>query len=92
MDITLGSILAWIVFGLVIGLIARLLVPGRDPMGWVGTMALGVVGSFIGGMIAYALKLGTDPYHPAGWIMSVVGAIVALLLFYRVGGVRRSTI
>jgi len=76
------SILGWIIFGLIAGAIARLLVPGRDPMGWIATILLGIVGSVVGGMIAYALKLGTDPYQPAGWIFSIIGAIVALLIYH----------
>jgi uncharacterized membrane protein YeaQ/YmgE (transglycosylase-associated protein family) len=47
-------------------------------MGWVGTILLGVVGSLIGGGIAYMLRLGTSPYEPGGWIMSIIGAIVLL--------------
>jgi uncharacterized membrane protein YeaQ/YmgE (transglycosylase-associated protein family) len=76
------SILGWIVFGLIAGAIARLLVPGRDPMGWIATILLGIVGSVVGGMIAYLLRLGTDPYEPAGWIFSIIGAIVTLLIYH----------
>jgi len=89
-DIHLMSILGWMLFGLVVGVIARFLIPGRDPMGWIATMVLGIIGSFVGGFLAYLLKLGTDPYSPAGWIMSILGAIVALLLYYWLGGTRRA--
>ena len=90
MDIAGTSIIGWIVSGLIIGAIARLLVPGRDPMGWIATIVLGIVGSLVGGFIAYALKLGTQPFEPAGWILSIVGAVVALLLYYwAVGTTRR---
>jgi len=89
MDIHLMSILGWIVFGLIAGLIARLLVPGRDPMGWLATIALGIVGSVVGGFIAYALKLGTDPYAPAGWILSILGAVFTLVVYHWSTGVRR---
>jgi uncharacterized membrane protein YeaQ/YmgE (transglycosylase-associated protein family) len=82
------TILGWIVFGLIAGAIARLLVPGRDPMGWLATIALGIVGSVVGGLIAYALRLGTEPYHPAGWIFSILGAVLALLVYYRMSGGR----
>jgi uncharacterized membrane protein YeaQ/YmgE (transglycosylase-associated protein family) len=49
-------------------------------MGWVGTMLLGIVGSLVGGGIAYMLRLGTSPYEPAGWIFSILGAIILLSL------------
>jgi uncharacterized membrane protein YeaQ/YmgE (transglycosylase-associated protein family) len=82
MDISLGSIIGWILFGLICGAIARLLIPGKDPMGWIATICLGIVGSLVGGFLSYMLRLGTSPYEPAGWIMSILGAIVALLLYY----------
>jgi uncharacterized membrane protein YeaQ/YmgE (transglycosylase-associated protein family) len=84
------SIIGWILFGLIAGAIARLLVPGRDAMGWIATIALGIIGSFVGGLIAYGLRLGTSPYEPAGWIMSILGAVVALLAYYSFTGTRRS--
>lgn len=85
----IGTIISWIVFGLIAGAIARLLVPGRDSMGWIATIVLGIVGSFVGGFIAYALKLATDPYSPAGWIFSILGAVLALLVYYWVTRTRR---
>lgn len=87
----IGSLIGWIIFGLIVGAIARLLVPGRDPMGWIATILLGIVGSVVGGLIAYALRLGTAPYEPAGWIFSIIGGIVALLGYYWLTGTRRST-
>lgn len=76
----IGTIIGWIVFGLVAGAIARLLHPGRDSMGWLGTIALGIAGSLLGGGVAYLLKLGTGPFEPAGWIFSIAGAIVLLAM------------
>lgn len=73
-------IIGWAIFGLVAGAIARLLHPGPDPMGWGGTMILGILGSLLGGGAAYLLRLGTTPYSPGGWIMSIIGAIVLLAL------------
>lgn len=84
------AIIGWIVFGLIAGAIARLLMPGRDPMGWLATMALGMVGSVVGGLVAYALKLGTDPYAPAGWIFSIIGALLTLSVYYWLSGSRVS--
>lgn len=74
----LTSVIGWVVFGLVAGAIARFLHPGYDRMGMAGTIILGILGSLLGGGIAYMLRLGAYPYEPAGWIMSVIGAILLL--------------
>ena len=78
---TLGAIIAWAFFGLIIGAVARLLVPGRQPMGMLMTMLVGVVGSLAGGLLAWALMGADDPYQPAGWIMSIVGAVLLVWLY-----------
>jgi uncharacterized membrane protein YeaQ/YmgE (transglycosylase-associated protein family) len=79
---TIGSIIAFAVFGLIVGLIARLLYPGRQPMGFIATMILGMVGSFLGGFIAYLF--GADPqdgpFQSSGWIMSIIGAMIVTWL------------
>jgi len=72
------SLIGWIVFGLVAGAIARFLHPGFENLGLGGTMMLGIVGSIVGGGLAYLLRLGTSPYSPGGWIMSIIGAILLL--------------
>jgi uncharacterized membrane protein YeaQ/YmgE (transglycosylase-associated protein family) len=77
---TIGMLISWAVFGLVAGAIARLLHPGRDAMGWFGTMLLGILGSFLGGGVAYLLGFGDSVYEPGGWIMSILGAIVLLAI------------
>lgn len=80
----LGFIIVLIIIGLVAGALARLLVPGRDPIGVVGTIVLGVVGSFIGGFLGYVL-FGKDAaegaLQPSGIIGSVIGAVIALLIY-----------
>lgn len=80
----LTFVLALLITGLVAGALARLLVPGRDPMSLFATILLGVVGSFIGGFLGYAL-FGRDTadgaLQPAGLVGSVIGAIVALLVY-----------
>ncbi len=74
----IGSVIGWVVLGLVAGFIARLVHPGRDTMSLLATIVLGVVGSLLGGVVAYMLKLGTSPYEPVGWILATIGAVVLL--------------
>ena len=84
-------IVVLIVVGLIAGLLARLLVPGRDPIGILGTIVLGIVGSFVGGFIwnlAEYHKVAPNKFHTVGIIGSVLGAIVVLLLI-RVLGLER---
>jgi uncharacterized membrane protein YeaQ/YmgE (transglycosylase-associated protein family) len=76
------AVLGWIVFGLVVGIVAKLLMPGRDPGGIVITMLLGIIGAVVGGFIGRAMGF-YGPNQAAGFLMSVVGAIV-LLVLYRV--------
>lgn len=85
----IGFILYLIVIGLVAGFIARALVPGRDAMSVGATMVLGIVGSFIGGFIGYALthKDANDgAFQASGIIGSVVGAVIALLVYRALSG------
>ncbi|PYR88242.1 MAG: GlsB/YeaQ/YmgE family stress response membrane protein [Acidobacteria bacterium] len=81
------GILSWIVFGLVVGIIAKLLMPGRDPGGFIVTILLGIAGALLGGFIGRAMGF-YGPSQGAGWLMSIVGAIV-LLLLYRLVARRR---
>jgi uncharacterized membrane protein YeaQ/YmgE (transglycosylase-associated protein family) len=76
------GILGWILFGLIVGVLAKLIMPGRDPGGFLVTIAIGIVGALIGGVIGRALGF-YGPQQNAGWLMSIVGAIV-LLWIYRV--------
>ena len=71
-----------IIVGFVAGLIARAVLPGTDQMGFIATTVVGIVGSLIGGFIGTLIqKPGPDSkFHPAGFFMSIVGAIVLLLL------------
>jgi uncharacterized membrane protein YeaQ/YmgE (transglycosylase-associated protein family) len=75
--------LGWIFFGLIVGVIAKLLVPGRDPGGIIITILLGIAGSLLGGWVGRAFGW-YGPGQAAGWIMSIVGAIVLLLLYHAV--------
>ena len=74
------GILSWILFGLVVGVIAKLLMPGRDPGGFIVTILLGIAGALIGGFIGRAMGLYTEN-EGAGWLMSILGAIVLLALY-----------
>jgi len=83
------NILGWILFGLIVGAIAKFLMPGRDPGGWIVTILLGIAGSFVGGFLATTL-MGRQE-QTAGWIGSIVGAI-ALLFIYRLIVGRRTVV
>jgi uncharacterized membrane protein YeaQ/YmgE (transglycosylase-associated protein family) len=78
------SIISWIVFGLIVGAIARFLVPGEQSMGWIATILVGVAGSFVGGGLSW-LFFGTpdNAIHPASWIMSILGGILVVLAYIR---------
>ena len=74
------GILGWIFFGLIVGVIAKLLMPGRDPGGFIVTALLGIAGAVVGGMVGRVLGL-YGPNDVAGYLMSIVGAILLLLLY-----------
>jgi uncharacterized membrane protein YeaQ/YmgE (transglycosylase-associated protein family) len=74
------GILGWIIFGAIVGLVARLLHPGKDPGGFVVTVLIGITGSLVGGFVGRAMGLYGEG-QGAGFIMSVVGAIVLLVLY-----------
>ena len=74
------AVLSWIVFGLIVGIVAKFLMPGRDPGGIIVTMLLGIIGAVIGGFLGRALGF-YGPNQAAGFLMSVVGAIVLLGIY-----------
>jgi uncharacterized membrane protein YeaQ/YmgE (transglycosylase-associated protein family) len=77
----LTTILVLLIIGLIAGAIARFLVPGRDPLGFLGTALLGIVGSFIGGLL-WSLFAGEGlQLRTSGLIGSVIGAVIALLVY-----------
>jgi uncharacterized membrane protein YeaQ/YmgE (transglycosylase-associated protein family) len=74
------GILGWVLFGLVVGIVAKLLMPGRDPGGFIITTLLGIVGAVIGGFLGRSLGL-YGPGEPAGFLMATLGAVVLLFLY-----------
>jgi uncharacterized membrane protein YeaQ/YmgE (transglycosylase-associated protein family) len=81
------GVLGWILFGLVVGALAKLVMPGRDPGGIIVTMLLGIVGAVVGGWIGRALGL-YGPNEAAGFVMSFIGAVILLAIYRMVVGRR----
>jgi uncharacterized membrane protein YeaQ/YmgE (transglycosylase-associated protein family) len=77
---TVTAVLGWILFGLVVGIVAKLLTPGRDPGGFILTILLGIAGALLGGFIGRWLGF-YGQNRGAGFIVSVIGAIVLLLIY-----------
>ncbi len=90
-------IIGFLIFGLIVGLLARAIYPGRQAMGWLSTIVLGMVGSLVGGLIGHALWGGASAadgswgFTPGGLISSIVGAILVLFVYLSLTG-RRSTV
>jgi uncharacterized membrane protein YeaQ/YmgE (transglycosylase-associated protein family) len=89
MEVSYMGILGWILFGLVAGIIAKLVMPGRDPGGFVVTILLGVAGAFLGGFLGRALGFYGEG-EGAGMLMSILGAVLLLAIYRMVVG-RRTT-
>ena len=83
MVVEIGVLISYVMIGFLAGAVARFLVPGRDPMGCLGTILLGVVGSFVGGFLWELIQFHRLELRPIGFIGSVIGAIL-VLLFRRV--------
>jgi len=75
------GIVVWLLVGLIAGALARFIVPGRDPMGWGGTLVLGLVGSLVGGFLGNLIFGGEVDVSAAGIVGSVIGAVIALLAY-----------
>jgi uncharacterized membrane protein YeaQ/YmgE (transglycosylase-associated protein family) len=88
-DIDVASIVGYIVVGIIVGVLARFLVPGRDPMGWLGTIVLGILGAVIGGWAAGAIFEDTSGID---WIASIVAAVLLVLLWRAVTSNRGSMV
>jgi uncharacterized membrane protein YeaQ/YmgE (transglycosylase-associated protein family) len=74
------AVIGWIVFGLIVGALAKLVMPGRDPGGIIVTMLLGIAGALLGGFIGRAMGF-YGPGEAAGWLMSFLGAVILLTLY-----------
>jgi uncharacterized membrane protein YeaQ/YmgE (transglycosylase-associated protein family) len=81
------GILGWIIFGLVVGAIAKFLMPGKDPGGIIVTILLGIVGAVLGGYVGRALGW-YEPNQPAGFFMALLGSILLLALYRMFAGRR----
>ena len=81
------GVLGWILFGLVVGIIAKLLMPGRDPGGFIITALLGIAGAVLGGFLGRALGF-YGPNQAAGFFMSLLGAILLLAVYRKMIGHR----
>lgn len=77
------NILVWCVYGIFVGSIAKSIVPGEERMGFVQTIALGVVGSYVGGAVLYLMG-NQNAVSPAGVIMGVLGGIISLVVYNKV--------
>jgi len=71
----------WLIIGLIAGALARLIMPGRDPMGVLATIILGIVGSIIGGLVGGLIWRRKNGFHPGGLILSLLGAILVLWIW-----------
>jgi uncharacterized membrane protein YeaQ/YmgE (transglycosylase-associated protein family) len=91
----LGTPIGLIIIGLIAGAIARLLVPGKQDLSIPATILIGIIGSFVGGFLGYLLfhKDSQDGFvQPSSWFGSIVGAVIVLLIWLRVGNRRRSAL
>lgn len=83
----MSAILWTLIIGLVVGAIAKLLMPGKDPGGCIITILLGIAGAFVAGYLGRVLGW-YEPGHPAGFIASVIGAMILLLIYRMIAGKR----
>ena len=81
------AFLGWILFGLIVGVIAKFIMPGKDPGGFIVTILLGIAGAFMGGFIGQALGFYGEG-ETAGWLMAIAGAILLLAIYRMVIGRR----
>ncbi len=87
------GIIGWIVLGLIAGAIAKLILPGNDPGGFIVTILIGIVGAVVGGYIAKALNFGSDKhfFDLKTWIIAIAGSLLLLVIYRVVTGGRART-
>jgi uncharacterized membrane protein YeaQ/YmgE (transglycosylase-associated protein family) len=91
-------VIGFLIFGLIVGLLARAIYPGKQPMGWLATVILGMIGSLVGGLVGHVLwgssstEEGSWGFTPGGLIMSILGAILVLYVYLRVMARRQTTV
>jgi uncharacterized membrane protein YeaQ/YmgE (transglycosylase-associated protein family) len=85
------SVLMWVLFGLVVGVIAKLVTPGREPGGFAITVLLGIGGALVGGLLSRWLGVATTQTSAGGFLMSVVGAVVLIVIYNITIGRRMGT-
>jgi uncharacterized membrane protein YeaQ/YmgE (transglycosylase-associated protein family) len=76
------SFIMFLIFGLIIGALARLIVPGREPGGWIVSLVIGVVGAYLGGFIGRAVGAYPSYQSTGGWVASLIGAIVVAFIYH----------
>ena len=79
------ALISWVIFGVIVGALSRLVLTGSDPMGWLPTLALCVTGSVTGGFVGSMLWNGSVEFQPGGLFLSLLGAIVLLLIVHKIG-------
>ena len=81
------SVIGFILFGLVVGVVGKLIIPGRDPGGFIITILLGIAGALVGGFLGRSLGMYGEG-EPAGFVMAVIGSIILLAIYRMVAGRR----
>jgi uncharacterized membrane protein YeaQ/YmgE (transglycosylase-associated protein family) len=89
----MGAIIGWIIFGFIAGAIAKLLMPGKDPGGWVVTILLGIAGALVGGWIGKAIwgSSGVNDWSLGSFALAIVGSVILLAIYRVIVGRRRSS-
>jgi uncharacterized membrane protein YeaQ/YmgE (transglycosylase-associated protein family) len=77
------TLLCWVVYGLVVGTVAKWLHPGPDPKGFLPTIGIGIAGSYVGGLLSWLLFGVGGPLHPAGLVFGIIGGVICCFLYHK---------